>query len=279
MALSRFLTASVLMITLSSACSRGPANQSASKSEGNPSTSEAQTKPPVPTSEQPASKGPDQDAVDALKNMSSFLSGLNSFDLVSTANLDAVTKTDQRIQLGGTAHYKVKKPGIRLDFDSDLKDRSYFYDGKQFTIYSPKLGFYASMAAPPTNREFIKMLYDKYGISLPLEDLFRWNDADESDIKALTSGFLVGPSTVEGVPTDHWAFRQRQYDWEVWIERGAQPLPRKLVIVDRTDPTHPTYSAELQWRLNPTFPASIFTFKPDSNAKQIHIAQFKGQAS
>ena len=37
------------------------------------------------------------------------------------------------------------------------------------------------------------------------------------------------PATIDGVATDHYAFREADVDWEVWIQKGDQPLPRKLV--------------------------------------------------
>ena len=216
----------------------------------------------------------DPEAVAALRRMSSYLSTLNAFELTANSSLDVVTVHDQRLQMDAVINYKVKKPGIRIDYESDLKSRQYFYDGKNFTIYSPKLNFYASAPAPATNQEFLKAVYDKFGISLPLEDLFRWNDGDDSDIQALTSAFSVGTATIDGVATDHWAFRQGDFDWEVWIEQGARPLPRKLVIIDRTEPAMPAYIARLNWALDPSLAASDFTFTPGKDAQRIQLATF-----
>src|SRR6201996_4938065 len=217
------------------------------------------------------------EAAEALKRMSDFLGTLKTFELTSNSTRDIVTADGQRVQVGAVVKYKVIRPGIRIDFDGDIRDRQYFYDGKTFTIYAPKLNFYASAPAPPTNREFLKAIYDRFGISLPLEDLFRWNDGDKSDLEALTAGFSVGTANIDGVVTDHWAFRQGDFDWEVWIEQGDRPIPRKLVIIDRSDPTYPTYTANLTWVLNPSLPDSLFTFKPDANAQRIHLATFKGK--
>ena len=61
-------------------------------------------------------------------------------------------------------------------------------------------------------------------------------------------------------------------DWQVWIKTGDQPLPLKLVIVDRTDPAQPAYVARLSWKLNPTFSAADFAFKPGSDEKQIRLS-------
>jgi len=260
----------LFLLLATSACQQNAKKAENAPTATTPEAAAADTKPAKPTL--------DPNAVDALKTMSTFLSGLNRFDLTSNASLDAITKSNQRIQMDGVAHYKVKRPGIRLDLDSDIKTRRYFFDGKNFTIYSPKLGFYATMPAPATNREFLKALYDKFGISLPLADLFRWNDGDDSDLKELTSAFSAGTATLDGVETNHWAFRQGQYDWEVWIEQGARPLPRKLVIIDRGDRTYPTYTARLNWIVNPPLSDDLFTFTPGKDAKRIHLAEFRGVA-
>jgi hypothetical protein len=233
----------------------------------------------APVSSAPAPQtGPDAEAVAALKRMSTYLSALQSFEITSQTSLDVITVNDQRLQLDGEVHYKVKRPGIWVDLVSDIKTRRYIYDGKQFTVYAPKLGYYATLPAPPTNREFLKTIYDKFGISLPLEDLFRWNDGDDSDLKALTSGFSVGTATLDGVETDHWAFRQGDFDWEVWIDQGDKPLPRKLTIIDRSDPALPGYTARLKWTVNPPLSDKDFAFNPNAEAKRINLATLSESA-
>jgi hypothetical protein len=217
-------------------------------------------------------------AIDALKEMRTFLSSANTMQIVSNGNMDVVTNDGQRIQLDGTTTYKVRKPaGFVIDYASDVKSRRFIYDGKDFTVYSPKLGYYSTVKAPATNREVLKTIYDKFGIALPLEDLFRWGDGSNDDrLKALKSAYDVGPATIDGVLTDHYAFREDDVDWEIWIQNGAQPFPRKLVIVDRNDPAKPTFVARLQWQLNPAFSDADFAFVPDASAKRIQMATYKG---
>jgi len=217
-------------------------------------------------------------AVEAVKDMSNYLMSLNTVAFTSQGSLDVVTNDGQRIQLDGITNYKVRKPGFVIDYRSDIKSRRFIYDGKNFTVYSPLLGYYSTVPAPGTNREVLDTIYNKYGIALPLEDLFRWGDGANADrIKALKSAYEVGSATIDGVETDHFAFREADVDWEVWIQKGDQPLPRKFVIVDRTDPARPTFTARLNWQVNPAFTDADFTFVPDANAKQIQLATFKGE--
>jgi hypothetical protein len=235
---------------------------------------------PRPAGDDPiANEGVIEDgAVDAIKEMSNYLMQAKTLAITSQGSMDAVTSDGQRIQLDGTTTYKVRRPGFVIDYSSDIKSRRFIYDGKNFTVYSPKLGFYASVPAPGTNKEVLDTIYSKFGISLPLEDLFRWGDGSNSDrIAALKSAYEVGPATIDGVETDHFAFREADVDWEVWIQQGDQPVPRKLVIVDRTDPSRPTFTARLSWQINPTFADSDFTFVPDANAKKIQLATYKGE--
>ena len=220
----------------------------------------------------------EDDAIDALKDMSNYLMSLKTLAATSQGSMDAVTNDGQRIQLDGVTNYKIRRPGFVIDYVSDIKSRRFIYDGKTFTVYSPKLGFYATVPAPGSNREVLDAIYKKFGIALPLEDLFRWGDGSNADrIQALKSAYEVGPATIDGVETDHFAFREAEVDWEVWIQQGDQPLPRKLVIVDRTDPSRPTFTARLSWIANPTFTDADFTFVPDANAKRILLATYKGE--
>lgn len=220
----------------------------------------------------------EDNAVEALREMSAFLKSANTLQINGVGSLDVVTNDGQRIQLDGTTTYKVRKPnGFVVDYNSDIKSRRFIYDGKNFTVYSPKLGYYATAPAPATNKEVLDAIYDKFGISLPLEDLFRWNDGAEDRIKSLRSAYKVGTATIDGAETDHYAFREDDVDWEVWIQQGDQPFPRKLVIVDRTDPARPTFISRLSWTFNPAFTDADFTFVPDANAKKIQLATYKGE--
>jgi len=218
------------------------------------------------------------EAVAALQKMSAYLTTLRSFGIKTNTTLDLVTANGQRVQMGGTARYKVKRPdGFQIDVATDGKDRRFFYDGKQFTMVAPKYKFYATAEAPATIHETLDAIYDRYGIELPLVDLFRWADANGNPAGNLTSAFHVGTAMVDDVSTDHYAFREGDKDWEVWIEKGDKPLPRKLVIVSRVDPAHPAYIARISWDTNASFAASDFTFKPQADDKAIKMAALHRQ--
>lgn len=217
------------------------------------------------------------EAIEALKEMSAFLKSATTLEADTIGSIDVVTNSGQRVQLEGATNYKIKRPGFVIDYKSDIKSRRFIYDGKNFTVHSPKLGYYATVPAPATNREVLDTIYNKFGISLPLDDLFRWGDGStEERLKSLQSAYKVGTATLDGVVTDHYAFREPSIDWEVWIQQGDQPFPKKLVIVDRTDPARPSFISRLQWKYNPAFTDADFAFVPGPDAKRIQLASYQG---
>jgi hypothetical protein len=133
------------------------------------------------------------------------------------------------------------------------------------------MGYYATVAAPPTIRELLKTAYDKFGIELPLSDLFRWGLPDDRH-DDLTSGYAIGYAKINGVDTVQYAFRQGDIDWQIWIRQGDKPLPVKAVITTTSDEAQPQYSATLAWNTNAEFAKDAFAFKAPKDAKPITIA-------
>ena len=214
------------------------------------------------------------ESTQALKRMSAYLSSLSAFQITSNASIDLVLDDGEKIQMNGVTTYKVKKPdGFVISTAWDRKARDFIYDGKHLTIYAPKLGYYASVPAPSTIRETLKAADERFGIELPLADLFRWAEPGGERLQELASGFLVGPATLNGVETEQFAFRQGHSDWQIWIKKGDQPLPVRVVIVDREDPAHPQFVANLDWDTRPSFSADTFTFKAPADAHAIRMAQ------
>jgi hypothetical protein len=213
------------------------------------------------------------EALEALQRMSAYLGTFQTVEVTTQTSLDLVTNDDQRLQLDGGAKYKIRRPnGFVIEVSTALKKRRYIYDGKTFTLDAPDRGFYATVPAPATNIETLDLLYEKFNIALPLEDLFRWTDPANRRREALTSGYAIGPAIIGGVQTEQYAFREGDLDWQIWIEPGPRPLPRKLVIIDRSDSTNPAYIATLNWNVNPTFGPDDFTFRPAAGAKAIRLS-------
>ena len=233
----------------------------------------AQQQPPS-TSAPPPATAPAvlPGALTALEQMGGFLRTLKAFTLRADTSTDEVLPdSEQKIQFGSVVEYRVRPPDrLRADVVSDRKHQQFFYDSKTLTFYGQRVQYYVSDPAPPTIPALLVVAAQKYGLALPLADLFFWG-TDEARLDDIQSAIYVGPSWIDGATCDQYAFRQESVDWQVWIERSDTPLPRKLVITTTTEEAQPQYIAVLTWDLTPQFNDDTFTFVPPTDAHQIAL--------
>jgi hypothetical protein len=221
----------------------------------------------------PAPPPIDEQAIQALEKMGSYLRSQERYTVHTRTDTDYVLPSGQKVRLSSRGQIEVEKPNrLRADTTSERKERQFFYDGKTFTIYSPRIGYYATLAAPPTVRELADYLQDQYGLELPMVDLFRWGTPD-ADEKNITSAMFIGTTNVDGVDIDHYAFRQPGLDWQIWIQHGDCPLPVKLLLTTTDDPALPEHAITMTWDLGAKHDPQAFVFRPPANSKQISVRE------
>jgi hypothetical protein len=236
----------------------------------NPSGTGAEANWVAPSAPSAATVAPE--ATKALNSMGDYLRTLKTFQVKATISREIVMLDGEKVQFDGTADLIVQRPDrLRLSMTSDRTDRRFFFDGKTFTLYAPRTNYFATVAAPPTIIQLADTLETRFGIELPLVDLFRWGTADGIDGQ-LTSANFVGPSQIDGVTCEQYAFRQNGADWQVWIQSGDFKLPRKLVITTTTDEARPQYSAVYSWNLAPSLDDGAFAFVPGKDDHKIVLA-------
>lgn len=219
---------------------------------------------------QPA--GIDPQAEKLLRRMGDYLGTRPQFTVKAETSFEVVLKTGQKLQLDSLGTVSVSRPNkMRAHRQGDIENQEFFYDGKTLTLYNPKDNLYASTAAPPTLEEMLDFAREKLDIIAPAADLLDKNSA-EVLLKESSSGFVVGPSVVGGVKTTHLAFRGPEVDWQIWIEDGDKPLPRKFVISSKKVAGEPQFTVLMRsWDLAPKFGSKEFVFAAPKGMKKIEF--------
>ena len=217
---------------------------------------------------QPAGIAPE--AQQLLKASTDFLANQKQFSAETRNTLEVVLKSGQKIEFNHTARMSAQRPNkLRAERTGDLVDQVFYYDGKSLTLHNPKDKAYAQVAAPDTLEAMLEFARTKLDIVAPAGDLLNKNAYDIL-MDGVTDGFVVGKAVIEGALCDHLAFRAPQVDLQIWIQEGAQPLPRRFIITTRDLPNAPQFAVTVtQWNLKPTFGAQTFTFTPPAGAKKI----------
>jgi hypothetical protein len=243
------------------------AEEPAAVDEEPPMTEEEAAKAALEAEEEPI----DPRAVNALIDMGESLIALEEFAILMHATAEQVMDSGQKIEFGGTALYRVRRPDrLRLDVDTDTGGNQLYYDGATVTVFTPAKDFYGTIDGKATIRETIEYLEDEYGIETPLADLFDWG-TERAPFEELEFAFPVGTARINQVMCGHYAFRTAETDWEVWIELGDRKLPLKFAITDRTQDSLPRFEAHLTWSTVEAFDEDTFTFTPPSDAKKIPL--------
>lgn len=209
----------------------------------------------------------------ALDKMAAYLRSLKAYQVHAKTGREDVLADGQKVQRDSDVDVLVQTPNrLRFEVADDGGRRLYFYDGSAFTGWSMQNDQYATMPAPATILELSDVLQDKYNLEVPLADLFLWGTA-RSKSKDITDAIDVGPSEVEGTTCEHYALRQPGLDWQLWIQNGNYPLPRRLIITTRTDEARPQYQSVVTWNLAPSYDDSAFSFAAPPDAHRVVFAQ------
>jgi hypothetical protein len=243
----------------------------------------AQANLPAPTADA-RPKGVEARADEELRKMGAFLARTPRFALEAEETFDEIRDGEPKVQLTNLRRVAVERPNrLAADASGDTLNRAAWYDGRSLTVLDKDHNSYATLEAGATIDATLDTLHEEYGVVLPLGDIL-YGDPYAVLQEGVTYGRYLGIHQAAGVPCHHLAFAQETIEWQIWIDAGAEPLPRKLVITYVTEPGEPQYSATIRrWRLDPSFPEALFTFEAPEGATKVDLKSMKppsvGQAA
>jgi hypothetical protein len=205
-----------------------------------------------------------------LRRMSDFLGQQKSFTVKVHGTTEAIQRSGQKIQVHSAGTVSVKRPDkLRIEKSGDDGSALIVCDGKTFTFYSKKQNGYVTSPATGNLDVTLSRVQESGQVEMPGADLL-YTDAYKGLMDDVISGESLGRSLVDGVPTQHLAFRGRDVDWQIWIEEGARPLPRKYVITSKGIEGAPEYEIKMSdWNLTPNLGDDLFRFQPPPGAQPL----------
>jgi hypothetical protein len=248
------------------ACARG----------GTPANAQAEAPPPPIESElAPGSRLVEPRVHDLVRQMSDRLAKATTLAVDAEEVYDEVPADAPRQQLTSVRRVAMRRPDRLVgDASGDALNRSFWYDGHTFSALDREQNVWASGQVPPTIDAALDWVFDQTGTVVPLAD-FLFTDVYERLMGKVQRGVYLGIHEAAGVPCHHLSFEQATIDWQLWIDAGRDPLPRKLVITYKTEDEVPQYSVTIRkWNLDAKVPEALFAFIPPQGARQIEIAAF-----
>ena len=213
----------------------------------------------------------DEQALTLLKKTADFIAGAGSFSFSAEYGFDAVQASGQKIEFGGSRKFMVRRPDrARIEFARrDGTAGELILDGKRVVLVNKNKNLYSTANRTGNVGTILDFVADKLGVVVPLHD-FLGPDSAAVLTQGLVSARYGGEATIAGVACDHVAIRTDVVDYQVWISRGEQPLPRRLVITYREAEGQPQFWAQfIKWDVNPELGDSLFVYAPGEGAEEI----------
>jgi hypothetical protein len=210
------------------------------------------------------------DAKAMLKAMAAYVGSQQTIELTFDSDIEVITPDLEKIQFTNSGEALLSRPDkLRAHRMGGYSDVALFYDGKTASIYGKSVNAYAQFDAPGTVDQLIAALRAGHGVALPGADLLQ-SGAYEILVAGVLEAKHVGRGVIDGRECEHLAFRNADTDWQLWVEVGERPVPRKLVITSKTVNSAPQYTLRVKsWKTGVQPAADAFTFAPPAGAQKL----------
>ena len=189
------------------------------------------------------------DAEKLLKGMADYVASQKTLSVSYDSDIEVVTSHLQKIQFTSSGQVQMSRPDkLRATRTGGYRDVEIVFDGKMLTVSNKDSKDYAQTEATGTAEELIDVLREKHGVVAPGADLLLTNvfNVMMADVVEAT---VIGKGVIDGVECDHLAFRNVETDWQIWIEAGTRPIPRKYVITSKGIGEAPQYTLRIkEWK-------------------------------
>ena len=218
----------------------------------------------------------DKRAEELVRQMSDLLAATPAFELEAEEVYDEVPEQSPLQQLTSVRQVTLRRPDrLSGDTTGDAVNRAFWYDGRTFSVLDKEQFVWTDGTVPPSVDGALDWIFDKTGTVIPLAD-FLYADPYARLMGDVQRGVYLGIHDAGGVPCHHLSFEQATIDWQIWIDAGPKPLPRKLLIAYKTEDEVPQYTVMIRhWNLTPNVPDARFRFTPPAAAKRIDVPALK----
>jgi hypothetical protein len=207
-----------------------------------------------------------------LKAVTDYVAGQKVISFDYDASLEVVTKDDQKLTLASSGNVELARPDkVRATRSGGFADIETVFDGQTLTILGKNMNIYTQVAIPGSIDHLVDELREKYNRPLPAADLLISNSYDELmedvvDVKDLGSGVIGGKEC------DHFAFRKKDVDWEMWIAQGNRPYPCRYDIASKIVAGSPEYSIQIHdWKTGGDVASNGFSFTAPAGSRQVDL--------
>ncbi len=206
-----------------------------------------------------------------LERSARFISAAERFHLEASVVFDIVDESGRSVEFGVERSLWVRRPDhVRIE----VHPRSggslqVVADGKAITALRQPETAYAKRAVEGDLDAVVDFVIGELGARPPLVN-FLYSDLWAVLKPRIASATVIGAETIDGVRCDHIAFWNPDVEWQIWIEQGQKPLPKRIVGRYKEQRGAPSFRATIRsWELDAKLEDKDFVLKIPKNAPEL----------
>lgn len=205
-----------------------------------------------------------------LRRMGDFLGRQPALSFSADVQYEDYLVGTRKFQIGRTTTVEFRRPDkLRAHARGDGESRRYWFDGRQVSILDETANVFARLDVPGTYDQMLAVMSEKYGMSMSLGELLL-SDPYGDLLSDVREGVYIGLRTVGGYRCHQLLFSQDAVDWQIWIDAGEQPWPRKFVATYKNLPACPQFCATFtSWSASASEAPADYAFSPPAGAVEV----------
>jgi hypothetical protein len=222
----------------------------------------------------PIARAEEGDAAAILKKMTDYVTRQDHISAAYDTDIEIITPELQKIQFASSSQLSLERPGkLRVSRTGGYANVDLIFDGKTISILATDRNVFAQFDATGSIDDLVDKLRSELAIEAPGADLLLSGAYDEM-MKGVLDAKHIGRGVIAGIECEHLAFRNADTDWQIWIEVGPKPIPRKYVITSKAVTGAPQYTLRIRdWQTDTPPAPDAFVFKAPADAKKLDVKE------
>jgi hypothetical protein len=212
------------------------------------------------------------EAAQILKSMSDYVASQKNISLTYDSDVEVITSEVEKIQCASSGKVLLSRPDkVRVTRTGGYTDVEMVFDGKTVSAVGKNINAYTQLESAGSIDQLIAKLRGMNLIVAPGADLLGSRIFDDLMGDVIVAKH-IGRGVIDGVECEHIAFRNLDIDWQLWVEVGDRPIPRKYVITSKGVGAAPQYTLRIkEWKTDAPIAADAFTFTPPQGANKVAL--------
>ena len=213
------------------------------------------------------------DAMQILKAMTDYVSSQKVISATYDTDIEVITDNLQKIQFASSGQMLLNRPDkVRVSRVGGYADVEMVFDGKTLSVLGKNLNKFVQVDAAGSVDELVARLRDQLGMAIPGADLMLARAYDELTADVVDAKH-IGRGVIDDVECDHLAFRNHDVDWQLWVEVGNRPIPRKYVITSKDVTGAPQYTLRIkEWKTDVPVAGDAFSFTAPAGSQKVEVS-------